>query len=340
VSGAAIVTRLDSQPQAGVIPVTAVGIDPASIGATFPAMRDVLAGTAPLVGAVPSLRSSFDRRRGFAETTVYPAVIGDRLAEAAGRALRGDRLSLQIGDVGTLEMTLAGGIQLAVDYEVVGVIRAFPSVDSGGHFLVMDSALLRDAISANLLAAAVAQVAPVYVWLDVPDREPPPALLDRLAALPGVEDVQAAWDRYNALLREPLPAAVAGMIYAGFWVSLLLSLLDFSFYLSVTARRRALGFAVLRALGWRADRLWLHIALEQSVLVLPALVVGVGLGAAMAYVILPFLALIGGAALTLPTPSLLILLAALLGGFGALTLGAAWWLRRLNINQTLRLGEE
>jgi ABC-type antimicrobial peptide transport system permease subunit len=204
----------------------------------------------------------------------------------------------------------------------------------------MDAALLQDAIRTNLLAAAVAQAAPVHIWLDVSDREPPPTLLDRLAAIPGVMDVQAAWDRYNALLREPLPAAVGGMIYAGFWVSLLLSVLDFGFYLSVTARRRALGFAVLRALGWRADRLWLHIALEQGALVLPALVVGIGLGAVMAYVILPFLALIGGAALTLPMSSLLILLAVLLGGFGALTLGAAWWLRRLNINQTLRLGEE
>jgi ABC-type antimicrobial peptide transport system permease subunit len=167
-------------------------------------------------------------------------------------------------------------------------------------------------------------------------REPLPGLASRSPRLVW----RTAWDRYNELLREPLPAAVAGMLYAGFWVSLLLSLLDFGFYLAVTARRRSLGFAVLQALGWNASHIWALLAAEQAVLILPALLVGIALGAALAYVILPFLALVGGETLSMPVSSLLGLLIILLAGFGGLLSGTAWWLRRLRVNQVLRLGEE
>jgi hypothetical protein len=130
------------------------------------------------------------------------------------------------------------------------------------------------------------------------------------------------------------------MLYAGFWVSLLLSLLDFGFYLAVTARRRSLGFAVLQALGWNANHLWALLVAEQTALVIPALLVGVALGAALAYVILPFLALVGGETLKLPILGLIGLLVALVVGFGVLLFATALWLRKLNVNQVLRLGEE
>ena len=42
----------------------------------------------------------------------------------------------------------------------------------------------------------------------------------------------------------------------------------------------------------------------------------------------------------MPVGSLAILLVILLIGFGALLVATAWWLRRLNVNRVLRLGEE
>jgi ABC-type antimicrobial peptide transport system permease subunit len=130
------------------------------------------------------------------------------------------------------------------------------------------------------------------------------------------------------------------MLYAGFLVSLLLSLLGFAFYLAVTVKRRSVGFAVLQALGWNARSLWTLLAAEQAALVIPALLIGILLGAALAYVILPFLALIGGQTLSISVANLAALFVALIIGFGVISVGAAWWLRRMSVNQVLRLGEE
>jgi len=130
------------------------------------------------------------------------------------------------------------------------------------------------------------------------------------------------------------------MLFAGFWVSLLLNVLDFGFYLAVTARRRALSFAVLRAMGWPARSIWGVLAVEQAALAAPALLVGVGLGAALAYLLLPFLALIGGQALRFPAAGVLGLLAALAVAFAGLLGAAAIFLGRQSVNQVLRMGEE
>ena len=150
----------------------------------------------------------------------------------------------------------------------------------------------------------------------------------------------AAWDRYNALLRVPLPNAVAGVLFGGFWVALALGLLDFAFYLAMTARRRANAFAVLRALGWKAERLWGMLTVEQAALVAPALIIGVGLGGVLAYLLLPFLALIGDETLRFPMGQIGMLLVALVVGFAALLSWAAVTLRRMSVNQMLRAGDE
>jgi hypothetical protein len=59
-----------------------------------------------------------------------------------------------------------------------------------------------------------------------------------------------------------------------------------------------------------------------------------------AYIILPFLTLFGGVALNLPTDGVIGVMMALVVGFGALLLAMAQWLRRMEINRVLRLGEE
>src|SRR5690606_31421833 len=138
------------------------------------------------------------------------------------------------------------------------------------------------------------------VWLKLPEREPSPALQDAIAGLDGVTGADWAWTRYGEILREPLPSAVAGMLYAGFWVSLLLSLLDFGYYLIVTARRRAFTFGVLRALGRDARLIWRRRFVEQVVLITPALILGSALGLALASLLLPFLALVGSETLRVP----------------------------------------
>jgi ABC-type lipoprotein release transport system permease subunit/ABC-type multidrug transport system fused ATPase/permease subunit len=322
VSAYTTLTRFASEYKTGRFQVFIAGVDPADMAKQFPETAEAVS---PLIG------QGFDR-------LAVPVVMSVRMAEDEGRATRTDRLPLEVGAKGQVEILLPGDKTTLLHYRIVGIARSFPSLSASQHFLIMDAAAVPQIINAEV--AEPDQVAPNEVWLEIPDRQPAPTLDATILKIPGVTDAAFAWEPYNQLLREPLPAAIAGMLYAGFWVSLLLSLLDFGFYLAVTARRRSLGFAVLRALGWNANHLWVLLVVEQTALVIPALLVGVALGAALAYVILPFLALVGGETLKLPVLGLIGLLVALVVGFGILLLGTALRLRKLNVNQVLRSGEE
>jgi hypothetical protein len=324
VSGATTLTRAETEYQVGQNQIFLIGVIPGEMATTFPETAD---GVKALIGQQISQ-----------DNPIVPVVMSARMAQDEGRTTRPDRLPLEVGATGSVELLLPGHETTLLNFRIVGVTRSFPSLADNQHFLILDAAVVVQIV--NAAVAPGAQVGPNQVWLEIPAREPPPGLSAALARLPGVTDVTFAWDRYNELLREPLPAAIAGMLYAGFWVSLLLGLLDFGFYLAVTARRRSLGFAVLQALGWNARHIWALLAAEQAVLIIPALLVGIALGAALAYVILPFLALVGGETLRMPVASLLGLLIILLAGFGGLLSGTVWWLRRLSVSQVLRLGEE
>ncbi|MCC7209210.1 MAG: ABC transporter permease, partial [Anaerolineae bacterium] len=337
VAGAASLIRLDTQPQPGVVPATLLGVEPDALAAAFPETRSALA---PLVDAEPVMRPPRRWGQGVTPISVYPAVINTRLAEDAGRLVSLSGLPLSIGDEAESTLTLPGGVAVTLNYRVVGIVDDFPSLAGSGHRLILNAAHLAEAVGAGLEAGQPNPTLPNQAWLDAPARLPPPELEAQLAALPGVIAVRRAWEPYVVKLGEPLPAAITGILYAGFWVSLVLSLLDFGYYLAVTARRRALSYAVLRALGWKAAAAWSQMAIEQALLVVPALLVGVVFGILFAYLILPFLALAGGATLALPGGGVAVLLAALLVGFGLLTSAASLYLARLNVNQTLRLGEE
>jgi hypothetical protein len=320
VTGSSVLTRTASDFKAGSTQVFLVGVDPTALSKTFPETASALS---PLIGK-KSVNGNI------------PVVISQRMAVEVGQAVRQDQQPLQVGSKSQLDI-LISGIRVTFSYQVVGIVRDFPSLSADQHFVVMDSAILTSVINGQIDPQNA--IAPNQVWLELQNRQPSAELM-ALQKLPEIANAAYAWDVYNSLLREPLPAAIAGILYAGFWVSLILSLLDFGFYLAVTARRRSLSFAVLQALGWNVNNVWALLLAEQSALAIPALFVGVLLGAALAYIILPFLALTGGEALVLPIGSLIVLLITLLVGFGVLLVSAAAWLHRLNVNQVLRLGEE
>src|SRR6185295_16068522 len=140
--------------------------------------------------------------------------------------------------------------------------------------------------------------------------------------------------------REPLPNAVTGTLFVVFWLSLVLGLLDFAFYLAMTAQRRAVSFAALRAMGWNARKLWAVLSVEQLVLVIPALVIGIGLGWLTAYLLLPLLVLIGQNVPVFPLGDVSGMALILLAAFAVLLGAVAVILQRMSVTQVLRLGEE
>ena len=244
---------------------------------------------------------------------------------------------LEVGDAKSLVLNVGTG-SVEIGYVVAGVIDDLPSVDARDPVMIAPYGLIQPVL--NQAAISSSFFAGDEVWLELPDREPSGALEDTVGALDGVDEVAWAWTRYGQLQREPLPNAVTGMLYAGFWISLLLSLLDFGFYLMVTARQRMYTFGVLRSMGWNASHIWRLLFIEQVVLIAPALVIGSAIGAGLAYLLLPFMALVGSESLRLPWLQLLGMLAALVVSFGVLLGVAAIFLRRMSVNQVLRLGEE
>jgi hypothetical protein len=241
------------------------------------------------------------------------------------------------GNIKNIVLNMGPG-SVEIGYEVVGLMDEIPSLGEDEMVMITHIDLIRPVI--NQAAAANMFFDNNEVWLELPDRQPTGALKDEIRAIDGVNTVNWAWTRYGEIQREPLPSAVAGMLFAGFWVSLGLSLLDFAFYLVVTAKQRAFTFGVLRSLGWNASHIWRLLLIEQVVLVTPALIIGSLLGAGLAYLLLPFLALVGGESLRLPWLNLAGMLLVLAASFMVLMGIAAVFLRRMSVNQVLRLGEE
>jgi hypothetical protein len=244
---------------------------------------------------------------------------------------------LKVGDAKNIVLNMGPG-SVEIGYQVVGVIPDLLSTDRADPVMITLTGLIQPVI--NQAAASNFFFADNEVWLELPDRAPSASLEEEIGKIDGVSGVIWAWTRYGEIQREPLPSAVAGMLFAGFWISLLLSLLDFAFYLVVTARQRSFTFAVLRALGWNTGHIWRLLFIEQVVLITPALVIGSLIGAGLAYLLLPFLALVGGETLQLPWLSLFGLLLALVASFTILMGVAAVLLRRMSMNQVMRLGEE
>ncbi len=265
-----------------------------------------------------------------------PVVINTAFADQfKGRSISNDPLT--IGDQRNVILNVGTG-SVELGYVVVGVIDGLPTLDDKDPLMITQLDLVRPVI--NQAGSSLNFFNENEIWFELPDRDPSGKLEGEIAALEGVRRAVWAWDRYGEIQREPLPSAVAGMLFAGFWISLLLSLLDFAFYLIVTARQRLFTFGVLRSLGWNSGHIWRLLFIEQVALIAPALLIGSLIGAGLAYLLLPFLALVGSETLRMPWLQLAGMLAILVFSFTALMGLAAIFLQRMSVNQVLRLGEE
>jgi ABC-type lipoprotein release transport system permease subunit len=265
------------------------------------------------------------------DRTIIPVVVSTSFADDFGRSNMALRRPLQVGDSVTIDVPLPLR-RMDLNIRVVGIVSGFRTMTSSERFVISPLDVLQLVLNER-------QTVPDYyrvnqVWLNAAEGTAPTEVINAAAALSGVQNVTGAWDNYNALRRSPLPNSISGVLFVGFWITLLLSFLDFGFHLVTTTRRRAVSFAVLRSMGWRARHVWSVLAFEQTALMLPALVVGIGLGILLAGLLLPFLSLAG--ALWLSTATLFGLVVAVLTGYMLLLSVIAVLLRRMRITQTLR----
>ncbi len=270
-----------------------------------------------------------------------PIIASREFAEHHGRRSE-RRRPLQVGETGSMTLQLAQA-NLEVRFEVVGIVDNFPTMQADQRYFIARIDHLEQVL--NSISTPTEFYTTNEAWVTFPSREPSADFLATVDSSQAIETNNAnnsrrtvlfAYDVYNALRREPLPNAITGMLFTGFWVSLGLGLLDFAFYLAMTARRRATSFAVLRALGWHSQKLWGLLTVEQAALITPALLVGVLLGGLLAYLLLPFLALLGGETLQFPIPEISQLLIVLVLAFALLLGTTVIFLQRMSVNQVLR----
>jgi ABC-type lipoprotein release transport system permease subunit len=273
-----------------------------------------------------------------------PAVISKDFAQVYRGTGQGAAHSgippLTVGDQRDLAIDVGPGTIL-FGLSVVDVVDEFPTLQAYTEqiFMIVPLEVTRALINQQA-ANSAAFFDTNQVWLDLPERQPTSKLEQELEQIPGQPNLVYAWDRFGQIQREPLPSAVAGMLFIGFWVSLGLSLLDFAFYVVVTAKQRSFTFGVLRSLGWNTNNIWRLLLIENVTLVTPALLIGTLLGAGLAYLLLPFLSLVGSATLRFHPLEVFGMIMMLVVGFSFLLTITATWLRRMSVNQVLRLGEE
>jgi ABC-type antimicrobial peptide transport system permease subunit len=276
-----------------------------------------------------------------------PVVVSTRFAEIIGQRSRFSR-PLRVGDTMTTTLVvpsaLTASASISFTFTIVDIIAEFPSfVEDDAQFVIADRDTLTRRLNQTISHSNTYDAYRYYdinhLWLDLADREPTAELLAAVTEIPGYRAADFAWFRYTEIQRDPLANSLTGILFAAFWISLLLSLLDFGFYMAVTIRKRALAFATLQAIGWDGRDMLKLLLIEQTAFITPALIIGVIFGFLLAALILPFLALVGGVGLQIPLAGIIGLLLVLIVSYSLILYVTASVLRRFNINNIMRFGE-
>lgn len=309
---------------------------------------------------VTALKVGYEGERAFSANRIYepsvtinaplmgpvPVIISPeftRVFRGTGEDLPNAKIApLQVGDVRAVSFNVGLRGNLLFELEVAGIVDQFPTFGATAQDIYMIAPLGSMRFLFNQRFRDEADLIDVnQVWINLKEQaEPSAALRQNIEALPGVTDTTYAWTRYGEILREPIPNTIAGMFFAAFWISLALSLVNFAFYMIITAQQRSFSFGVLRSIGWNLNHIWRLLFFEQLVLIIPATLIGTLLGIGLAYLLLPFIALSGTLALRLPTLQLSGIVLILVVGFVVLLTFIGLWLRRMSLQQIMRLGEE
>lgn len=278
-----------------------------------------------------------------------PVIVSRAFSENYG--LRsGLRRPLEVNDRLTTEFQLLDGFQQAyissisltntpieISYEVLAVVDSFPLFEPDEVYMITSVSALQSQV--NQIVRANQFFEPNVFLLNLREDVSVDIVRDDIDATSGVLTIQFATTRFEEIQREPLSNAITGILFAGFWVSLGLSLIDFAFYMFVTVQRRAGSFGTLQALGWPRRSILYLLVTEQSAFITPALFIGVFIGIGLAYLILPLLVLLGGTQLNVPLDQIILLVIILVAAFTFILMLTWWYLRRTNLNQVMRFGE-
>ncbi|MFI1016483.1 FtsX-like permease family protein [Streptomyces sp. NPDC020965] len=247
------------------------------------------------------------------ERTVTVRAAARRPAPTVPAALATDRFlestAAKVGSV--IEVPMSGG---PVKVRIAGALRAIPTTGAAPvgptttkATAVDGGALLVDLRAVNRILADRADAAfpPTEWWL----YTRPGAAEGVVAALRERAEIDPAQiqvrDEIAAELHDdPLGAGPQSALLAVTGVAAALAAVGFAVATAGALRERSAEFAVLRALGTTRRRLARVLAVEQSLLIGVALLIGLALGAVLTRAVVPLIVLTGQA--TQPIPAVLV----------------------------------
>lgn len=216
-----------------------------------------------------------------AASTPVPAVASERYLELTGA---------RVGDV-----VEVGSLAQRRQFEVVGSVRGFPTLDPSEPFVVADIG----ALSAADLAAGE-ELAVSEWWLSA-EEDAGPAVAQTLRADPySAESVTVREELHGDLLGDPVALGLIGALVLGAMAAVVFASIGFIVSATVSARERLNEFALLQAIGLSHRQLSAWISMENAFLLLIGLLAGTLLGLVLAWVVLPFVTLTQEATLAVP----------------------------------------
>ena len=248
-----------------------------------------------------------------------------------------ETIGLEVGDKFIIQ---TNGISVLL--EIKDRVNYFPTMyeTSDRGYIV----IARDSILAELNRASRKPVNPNEIWLLVDNTQQIPALLDEFPQASHAWDVEAERINYKS---DPLTLGLRNVIFLGYTLTLLLSLVGFATYFYLSARQRGTIYGILRSLGLSTRQLYASLILEQLVLIGAGLALGIFLGTILNRIILPGLPISFGDIPPIPPfqphedwVAVIRLIIILIGSF-VLTLAIGTYLLwKTKLHQILRIGEE
>jgi hypothetical protein len=180
-----------------------------------------------------------------------------------------------------------------VPAKIVAVVSAFPTITGAG--LVMDLSTLE----AFLVSHGAAPVAVTQWWLATADGQVPASLT---RALPSGASTKSSVALAAANVADPLSAAPQQALLAMVVAAALLAICGFWVSIAANVRQRRTESALLAALGVNQRSAAAQLFLEKLLLSVPASALGLLLGAAVAWLLVPAVTLSPTAQIPVPPP--------------------------------------
>jgi hypothetical protein len=244
---------------------------------------------------------------------------------------------LSVGDkfiLNTNRLSLVFAIKETVNY----FPTMYESIDRG--FLIV----ARDPLLAELNKASRNPVNSNETWLNVDSAQGIPELLGQFNQASRVWDVETERIKFKS---DPLTLGLRTVIFLGYSLALLLSLVGFATYFYMSARRRSSIYGILRSLGLSTRQLYASLVIEQLILIISGLAIGIFLGSRLNDIVLPGLPISFGGIPPIPPfiphedwAAVFSLVVLLVSCFIITLAIGTYLLWRTKLHRVLRVGEE